>query len=105
LQEIVRLFLAEYPGRVAALRRALDAHDYQTARIVAHSLKGSLRVLGAVRAAAVATALERKAQEEMRDAAREAGAQLDEEISRVIPALQRLAAGTAEAAPSPSPHG
>lgn len=41
LRDLVELFVQELPKRVAALRAALEQHDYLTMARLSHQLKGS----------------------------------------------------------------
>jgi signal transduction histidine kinase/CheY-like chemotaxis protein len=47
LEEIVGIFLREYPKSMAELRAAIPAHDFAAVRVVAHTLKGELGYLSA----------------------------------------------------------
>jgi HPt (histidine-containing phosphotransfer) domain-containing protein len=63
LAELVRLFLDEFPAQRAAIRQAIDAGDARALVAAAHTLKGSVGVLGARAAAEAAWALERVGRE------------------------------------------
>ena len=56
--DLVGLFLREAPGRVAAVERAVAAHDAEALRKAARALRGSSRTLGAARMAELCTELE-----------------------------------------------
>jgi CheY-like chemotaxis protein len=58
LRDTVRTYLAELPGRRAALAAALAADDRDSLRLVSHSLKSSSAMLGAVALAEVCAELE-----------------------------------------------
>ncbi len=60
LRDTVRTYLAEMPGRRAALETALDTDDRDTLRLVSHSLKSSSAMLGAMALAAVCAELEQQ---------------------------------------------
>jgi HPt (histidine-containing phosphotransfer) domain-containing protein len=62
LQDLVRVFVEDAPGRGAALRAAAAARDAAQLERLAHSLKGSAAILGAARLQAARAALERAAQ-------------------------------------------
>jgi HPt (histidine-containing phosphotransfer) domain-containing protein len=64
-EAITRLALSFYesvPGRLQALRRALEATDPDQLRLAAHTLKSSLTIFGADAAAEAAAELERLAE-------------------------------------------
>jgi HPt (histidine-containing phosphotransfer) domain-containing protein len=90
LHEIVVLFLAECPRRLAEMHRAVEAGDRNALRLVAHSFKGSLDTLGARRAAAAAAVLESCARSGDLDVARDACTLLEEELTAATSALARL---------------
>ena len=58
VQELITLFQADVPPRLALLRTALCAMDTQQAMMEAHQLKGALSNLGLVRFADMASRLE-----------------------------------------------
>ncbi len=51
--QLAAMFLDQAAGAVADLRRALDAHNLEAARLTSHALTGSAAMLGALRLAAV----------------------------------------------------
>jgi two-component system, sensor histidine kinase and response regulator len=58
LEEIIRLFLVDVPGRIAEVERALADRDAKRLAGAAHTLKGSTGCLGGLRASASAAQLE-----------------------------------------------
>ena len=58
VDELADEYLAEAPAHAAALRAAHDAGDAEGLTLPAHTLKGSSLVLGGVRVAEIARALE-----------------------------------------------
>jgi two-component system sensor histidine kinase/response regulator len=58
LRELAAIFSADAPGQMADVRAAAAGRDATALREAAHSLKGSLRVLGAASAAALAQEIE-----------------------------------------------
>ena len=64
LKDLSRVFLLETPANIDQLRTALDLHDSNSIRAMAHSIKGSLGAVGALQVMTTAQALE--------DAARQA---------------------------------
>jgi len=70
MAEIVRLFLEDYPARLAAIRAAIDAHDANALRVAAHGLKGAAGNLGAMAVYEATSALEQIGADGHLDAAR-----------------------------------
>jgi len=103
LHDVIELFLADWPQRVAALHNALERGDSQDLRIVAHSLKGSLQVLGAQAAAAAAAALEQCGKEGTLNQARGLCDVLERELAAVVPLLTQLIRDDASALPPTKP--
>lgn len=91
--ELLGVFAEDAPTQLAGLRRALDCADVDAARRAAHSLKSTAAMLGAVRLAAAARAVESSAETE--DLAGAAGALgvLEREYAPAAEALARLSAG------------
>jgi len=56
--DVIRLYLDDYPTRIAAMRAAIDARDTVRLRAEAHALKGGASALSAQRVAEAARALE-----------------------------------------------
>jgi len=56
--EIVVLFLADLPARLAAIKAAVETRDSKALRIAAHALKGSAANMSAMPASECASALE-----------------------------------------------
>lgn len=57
-ERILGLYLRELPGRMTAIRSAVEQGDAQALRDAAHSLRGSSATLGATLAAELSEALE-----------------------------------------------
>lgn len=93
LKEIVGIFLEDCPRMVADLEHAIDASDTEAARRAAHTLKGSVSVLGAKALAAAAKEAEDAARAGDVDAAAAAFARVEEEANRLVPVLKELLAG------------
>jgi two-component system, sensor histidine kinase and response regulator len=91
LEELVRLFLMDYPQRMAELQEALDAKDTIRLARVAHTFKGALGSLAAHAACAVAQRLEQLAWAGDLALASAAYATLEGEMARLIPVLTFLA--------------
>jgi two-component system, sensor histidine kinase and response regulator len=58
LEEIIRLFLADVPGRLAEIEEAFNQQDAKRLALAGHSLKGATGCLGGVRASSTALQLE-----------------------------------------------
>jgi HPt (histidine-containing phosphotransfer) domain-containing protein len=93
LREIVGLFLEDCPRMIEDLEHAADAADAGALRRAAHTLKGSVAVLGARALAAVAREIEELARAGDLEAAEGAVARAREEERRLRPVLERLLAG------------
>jgi two-component system sensor histidine kinase/response regulator len=91
LEELVRLFLMDYPQRMAERQEALDAKDTIRLARVAHTFKGALGSLAAHAACAVAQRLEQLAWAGDLALAPAASATLAGEMVRLIPVLTSLA--------------
>jgi len=63
LQELVEIFISDYPQMLASLRKSLQATDAKTFSRTAHSLKGMLRNFQAEAAADTAFDLEKRGQQ------------------------------------------
>jgi HPt (histidine-containing phosphotransfer) domain-containing protein len=57
--EVIQLFLADCPVRVAAINAAVEARDAEGIRVAAHALKGAAGNLSATGLVAAARTLER----------------------------------------------
>ncbi len=91
LAEIAQLFLGENASQLAGIREGLEGFDAVTVERAAHRLRGSLSTLGACRAALDAQRLEELAATGTLTGAREMVAELEHEVSRVLPDIERLA--------------
>jgi HPt (histidine-containing phosphotransfer) domain-containing protein len=83
LGELLGIFVEECPGHVQALRDAVTAADPDALMRAAHTLGGSLRVLGAAAAAALVRSLETLGREGSLDGAAALLARLEPELERV----------------------
>jgi two-component system sensor histidine kinase/response regulator len=95
LAELVSIFMAESPTRLAEIRRCLSAGDVKGLEHAAHTLRGSLGSLGARAAAKAALALEIKGRDGALDGAAAELAELEREMGRLETDLARLCAGQA----------
>jgi len=85
--EIIRGFLPESYRLVDQLREALSADDAAVARVASHTLKGSLRCLGAAAGVDLAWRLEDYCRDNSLAEARELVGELEAEVRRVRAAL------------------
>lgn len=93
LREIVGIFVEDCPRMIDELGVAIRAGNQDAARRAAHTLKGSVSVLGAKALAAVAKEVESLARAGDLDAAGAAFARVEEEAARLAPVLEELLAG------------
>jgi two-component system, sensor histidine kinase and response regulator len=93
LQEIVGIFVEDCPRMIEELGAAIGAGDTEAARRAAHTLKGSVSVLGAKALAAAAKEAEAHARAGDLDSAANAFARVEEEAARLAPVLEELLAG------------
>jgi two-component system sensor histidine kinase/response regulator len=70
MADVVRLFLEDYPDRLANIAAAIDARDANALRVAAHALKGAAGNLGAVAVYEATSALEQIGADGHLDAAR-----------------------------------
>jgi PAS domain S-box-containing protein len=83
LAELMAVLLAECPGQLATLRRALQHGDAHQLERTAHSLKGALGVVGARGAYALAQQLEAKGRANQLEGALSLWQSLDTELARL----------------------
>lgn len=90
---LVDTFLADAPGMLGALRRALADDDAALFRRTAHSLKSNGNTFGATRLGSLARELELGGLDPVRSASGASLDALDAEYARVATALKELARG------------
>jgi len=90
LRELVRLFLADYPQHLAAIKKAIRLGDAETLGRAAHTLKGSIGNFAAKQALAAAQRLEVMGRDRNLDNAGEACVSLESELTRLTEELMRL---------------
>jgi CheY-like chemotaxis protein/HPt (histidine-containing phosphotransfer) domain-containing protein len=100
LEKIVTLFLEQYPLLLDQIRSAIRAGDGTTASAAAHTLAGSLSVLGAQQAWEAAKRIEQVASGGDQAALEAAGAALDREIAAAVGAFETFYAETRLARPA-----
>jgi HPt (histidine-containing phosphotransfer) domain-containing protein len=84
LKELVDLFAADYPQRLAEVREALGSGDARRVQQTAHGLKGALGSLGATEAANLAAKLETAGRDRQLILAPTLLQSLEAEIDRVL---------------------
>jgi two-component system sensor histidine kinase/response regulator len=97
LGEIVRLFLADAPGRLAEIEQALAHHDAKKLANAAHALKGATGCLGGLRASAAALQLESIATKGELSCAGGAVALLKQDLAELTSAISDFCAQEAHA--------
>jgi two-component system sensor histidine kinase/response regulator len=97
LEEIIRLFLADAPGRLAEVEQALAQHDAKKLANAAHALKGATGCLGGLRASAAALQLESIATKGELSSAGGAVALLKQDLAGLTSAISEFVAHEAHA--------
>jgi HPt (histidine-containing phosphotransfer) domain-containing protein len=90
LLKLVRLFLADYPRRLAGIKEAIRRGDAGALQIEAHTLKGSVGNFAAQQAIAAAERLEIMARDGDLDKARDACMALESQLARLTEGLRKL---------------
>jgi two-component system, sensor histidine kinase and response regulator len=94
LGELLGIFLEDSPGQLQAVRDAVAGTDPTALMRAAHTLSGSLRVLGAPAAIRLVAPLEALGRESRLEGAAALLAQFEPELERVRGAAETIAAGT-----------
>ncbi len=89
MTDVVRVFLDDLPGRLAAIHAAVTGRNAEALRAAAHALKGAAANLSAGRLSEAARVLERAGADSRMDAAETAWPQFSFEASAVSDALHR----------------
>jgi HPt (histidine-containing phosphotransfer) domain-containing protein len=90
LRELIDIFLADTPDRIAEIEKALGAGETEVVARAAHSIKGSAGNFGAVELASLARGIEQQGNARDFTAARAGLAGLRAEFDRVRSVLERL---------------
>ena len=91
MQEIIGLYLTEYPRILADIRTAAASGDIRALEFGAHALKGSVGNMAARRACQAAAELETLARSDQLPAARDSLATLERELAELQRALTGIA--------------
>ncbi len=94
LSEISRIFLAESPKMLAAIRLGVAESDASAVHFAAHALKGSVGNFSAATVFEAVRILEEMGQREDLSKAAAAVATLEQELARLQPVLAAFAAET-----------
>jgi CheY-like chemotaxis protein/HPt (histidine-containing phosphotransfer) domain-containing protein len=89
LSEVIQLFLADCPLRLAAMKTALDTRDAEAIAREAHQLKGAAANLSVIGLFETAAILEQLGTESRFDAAEAAWRRLSDEAAYALDALRR----------------
>ena len=92
--ELVQVFLEEYPGWLAEMRKGIERGDGESVRRSAHTLKGAVDHCGASSAFDLALVVERMGRDDDMAGARAAFQELSTELSRLEPALRNFLANS-----------
>jgi two-component system sensor histidine kinase/response regulator len=91
MKEVIGIFLADCPGKLAELRAAVTACNPARIASSSHSLRGSVSTFGARTAAEAAQRLESMAQQGKVEGVAEAFLVLEREMALVTFALEEIA--------------
>ena len=93
LRELAEIFLAEWPEWIAGLRNEMARGNLEQARMIAHTVKGSLGTFAATEAHAAAEAVETESRHQRTQSAKESLDKLEREMANLLPALELFARG------------
>ena len=93
IRQLVGIYQANAPARVAGIRDAIAARDAATLERVAHTLRSNCAMLGALEMAARCAAIEAHGAAAAFTEAAATAAGLDSELTRVLAALDDLLKG------------
>lgn len=84
LRELLEIFLRQAPALMSDMRSGLESHDAKKLHLAAHTLKGSLQILCADDACAVAAELEALGNKGQTKSGEQLLSKLDTELARVL---------------------
>jgi len=87
LDELLGIFVEDAPVRMEAMRKSIAAGEPAELMREAHTIKGSLKVIGATTAAGLAQGIEAFARDGNMSAAEKLGAALEREMNRLLQSL------------------
>ena len=88
LDELVEIFLDQWPQMMDEIEQGVARGDYATLRRAAHTLKGSAAIFGARRVANVSEKLSEMGKKQQLDGADQALRHLQDEMDQLVPELQ-----------------
>jgi two-component system sensor histidine kinase/response regulator len=91
LQEVIGVFLADCPGKLAELRTAVTACDSDQIARGSHALRGSISIFGAKSAVEAAQTLESMGGQGNVEGLAEAFSVLERQLAQVTSALDQIA--------------
>ncbi len=94
LQELIEIFLEDYPQQMVAIANAIQSRNGQELQHAAHTLKGAVGNFCAKKAVELAFQLEKKGEGEDFENVSEVYSLLENELNKVVSALHVLAAET-----------
>ncbi|MFP4598223.1 MAG: Hpt domain-containing protein [Persicimonas sp.] len=89
LVELVDIFLEQWPEMMDEIEQGVARADYENLRRAAHTLKGSASIFGARPVVQVANRLSDMARDEQLDGAEAELRKLQDEMDRLVPAMQQ----------------
>ena len=93
IPRVIGLYLSNAPSMMEELQTAVERGETATVYRLAHSLKSSSAMVGALRLSALCKTLEARARETKDGAVQEGLPEIEAEYARVVEALRRLGAG------------
>jgi two-component system sensor histidine kinase/response regulator len=91
LKEVIGVFLADYPGKLAELRAAVATRNSDQVASGSHALRGSISIFGAKNAVEAAQKLESMGGQGKLEGMEEAFSVLERELALVTSALDQIA--------------
>lgn len=89
LDELVEIFLEQWPQMMDEIEQGVARADHATLRRAAHTLKGSAAIFGARPVADAANQLSQMAKHQHLDDAEAALRELQDQMDRLVPELER----------------
>ena len=102
LAKLTRLFLADSPGRLSSIRRAIASQDAKALQLAAHAFKGSIAIFAARGPLEAAVALEAMGKRNDLTGAEKAYLTLKKEVARLERALAVVGARKTQKSPAKS---
>lgn len=90
LEEMIDIFLSDYPNQVNEIRAAIDRKDAEELVNAAHALKGAVGNFGAKRVFELAQSLEKSAKDSNCEDWLNSFQNLEQELAKLDPALRSI---------------